>query len=228
MLIYLAGLQSVPEHLYEAAALDGAGPLARFRHVTLPMLTPTLFFNLVMAIIGSFQVFTSAYVMTEGGPNEATLFYVLYLYQKAFEQFEMGYASAMAWILFAIVLALTLLVLRSAKSVGLLRRGTAGMTTEARITGRRPWVRRLGALIESAASRSPVVPVTRGATDRYLRPACARHRAVHHAFPVCARRLAEEAGWGLCLPALALSGRPAVVQLQDARSRAAVRAVPLE
>jgi len=115
MLIYLAGLQSVPEHLYEAAALDGAGPTARFRHVTLPMLSPTLFFNLVMAIIASFQVFTSAYVMTEGGPNEATLFYVLYLYQKAFEQFQMGYASAMAWILFAIILALTLLVLRSSR-----------------------------------------------------------------------------------------------------------------
>lgn len=116
MLIYLAGLQGIPEHLYEAAALDGAGPMVRFRHVTVPMLTPTVFFNLVMAIIGSFQVFTSAYVMTEGGPNEATLFYVLYLYQKAFEQFQMGYASAMAWILFAIVLALTLLVLRSSKS----------------------------------------------------------------------------------------------------------------
>ena len=115
MLINLAGLQGIPIHLYEAAELDGAGPMARFRHVTLPMLSPTLFFNLVMGIIGSFQVFTSAYVMTEGGPNEATLFYVLYLYQKAFEQFQMGYASAMAWILFAIVLALTLLVLRSSR-----------------------------------------------------------------------------------------------------------------
>jgi multiple sugar transport system permease protein len=116
MLITLAGLQEVPEHLYEAASLDGAGSLTRFRHVTLPMLSPTLFFNLVMGIIGSFQVFTSAYVMTGGGPNEATLFYVLYLYQKAFEQFQMGYASAMAWVLFAIVLALTLLVIRSSKS----------------------------------------------------------------------------------------------------------------
>lgn len=115
MLINLAGLQEVPEHLHEAASLDGAGPLMRFRHVTLPMLSPTLFFNLVMGIIGSFQVFTSAYVMTGGGPNESTLFYVLYLYQKAFEQFQMGYASAMAWILFAIVLALTLLVIRSSR-----------------------------------------------------------------------------------------------------------------
>ncbi len=116
MLITLAGLQEVPEHLYEAASLDGAGPLMRFRHVTLPMLSPTLFFNLVMGIIGSFQVFTSAYVMTGGGPNESTLFYVLYLYQKAFEQFQMGYASALAWILFAVVLALTLLVIRSSKA----------------------------------------------------------------------------------------------------------------
>jgi multiple sugar transport system permease protein len=116
MLINLAGLQEVPGHLYEAAALDGAGPIMRFRHVTLPMLSPTLFFNLVMGIIGSFQVFTSAYVMTGGGPNEATLFYVLYLYQKAFEQFQMGYASAMAWILFAVVLALTLLVIRSSRA----------------------------------------------------------------------------------------------------------------
>lgn len=115
MLINLAGLQGVPDHLYEAATLDGAGSIMRFWHVTLPMLSPTLLFNLVMGIIGSFQVFTSAYVMTEGGPNEATLFYVLYLYQKAFEQFQMGYASAMAWILFAIVLSLTLLVFRSSR-----------------------------------------------------------------------------------------------------------------
>ena len=115
MLITLAGLQEVPQHLYEAASLDGAGAVMRFRHVTLPMLSPTLFFNLVMGIIGSFQVFTSAYVMTGGGPNESTLFYVLYLYQKAFEQFQMGYASALAWILFAVVLALTLLVIRSSR-----------------------------------------------------------------------------------------------------------------
>ncbi len=116
MLITLAGLQGIPDHLYEAASLDGAGSMMRFRHVTLPMLSPTLFFNLVMGIIGSFQVFTSAYVMTGGGPNESTLFYVLYLYQKAFEQFQMGYASALAWILFAVVLALTLLVIRSGRS----------------------------------------------------------------------------------------------------------------
>jgi multiple sugar transport system permease protein len=113
MLIYLAGLQGMPTHLYEAAELDGATAWAQFRHVTLPALTPTIFFNLVMSIIGSFQIFTSAYVMTNGGPNNATLFYVLYLYRKAFEQFQMGYASALAWILFLIVLAMTLLVIRS-------------------------------------------------------------------------------------------------------------------
>lgn len=113
MLIYLAGLQGTSTHLYEAAELDGATPWQQFRNVTLPALTPTIFFNLVMAIIGSFRIFESAYVMTNGGPNNATLFYVLYLYRKAFEQFQMGYASAMAWILFLIVLGLTLLVVRS-------------------------------------------------------------------------------------------------------------------
>jgi multiple sugar transport system permease protein len=115
MLIYLAGLQGVPQHLYEAADLDGANAWGRFRHVTLPILTPTLLFNLIMGIIGSFQTFTQAFIMTGGGPKEATLFFVLYLYQKAFQQFKMGYASAMAWVLFLIVMALTLLLLWSSK-----------------------------------------------------------------------------------------------------------------
>ncbi len=115
MLIYLAGLQGVPVHLYEAADLDGATPWVRLRHVTLPMLTPTLLFNLIMGVIGSFQTFTQAFVMTNGGPNDATLFYVLYLYQKAFQQFQMGYASAMAWVLFFIVMALTLALMGSSK-----------------------------------------------------------------------------------------------------------------
>jgi multiple sugar transport system permease protein len=115
MLIYLAGLQGVPQHLYEAADLDGANPWVRFRNVTLPMLTPTLLFNLVMGIIGSFQTFTQAFIMTNGGPSDATLFFVLYLYQKAFQQFKMGYASAMAWILFVIIMGLTLTLLRSSK-----------------------------------------------------------------------------------------------------------------
>jgi multiple sugar transport system permease protein len=115
MLIYLAGLQGVPTHLYEAADLDGAGSWIRLRHVTLPMLTPTILFNLVMGIIGSFQTFTQAFIMTNGGPKDATLFFVLYLYQKAFQQFQMGYASAMAWILFVMIMSLTLLLLRSSR-----------------------------------------------------------------------------------------------------------------
>jgi multiple sugar transport system permease protein len=112
MVIYLAGLQGVPQHLYEAAAIDGAGALARFRHVTVPMLSPIIFFNLVLQIIGSFQVFTAGYIMTRGGPEHATLFYVLYLFQNAFQYFKMGYASALAWVLFFIVLAFSLLVFR--------------------------------------------------------------------------------------------------------------------
>lgn len=113
MIIFLAGLQSVPDELSQAATVDGAGALMRFRHVTLPLLTPTIFFNLVMAIIGSFQVFTQTFVMTNGGPANATLTYVLYLYRNAFEYFKMGYASALAWILFFILLGMTLLVFRS-------------------------------------------------------------------------------------------------------------------
>jgi multiple sugar transport system permease protein len=113
MIIYLAGLQSVPTQLYEAAEIDGAGRLARFRNVTLPMISPTIFFNLVMGIIGSFQVFTSSFVMTGGGPAYSTLFYVLYLYQKAFNYLQMGYACALAWILFVIILTLTLIVFKT-------------------------------------------------------------------------------------------------------------------
>jgi ABC-type sugar transport system permease subunit/ABC-type glycerol-3-phosphate transport system substrate-binding protein len=116
MLIYLAGLQGIPTQLYEAASIDGAGNFRKFWTITLPMLSPVIFFNLIMGIIGSFQVFTQAYVMTGGGPNNATLFYVLYLFQKGFQQFQMGYASALAWVLFAIVLALTALVMRSSKN----------------------------------------------------------------------------------------------------------------
>ncbi|MCL4541239.1 MAG: sugar ABC transporter permease [Chloroflexi bacterium] len=113
MIIYLAGLQGIPSDLYDAAAIDGAGAARTFRSVTLPMLTPVLFFNLVIGIIGSFQIFTQAFVMTSGGPNNASLFYVLYLYQNAFQYFYMGYASALAWILFLIVVVLTALVFRS-------------------------------------------------------------------------------------------------------------------
>jgi multiple sugar transport system permease protein len=107
MVIYLAGLKDIPAHLYEAAVLDGAGPLQRLRHVTLPMLTPVIFFNLVMGVIGAFQYFTEAYVMTQGGPEDSTLFYALYLFRRAWQYLDMGYASAMAWVLFLIVMALT-------------------------------------------------------------------------------------------------------------------------
>ena len=112
-LIYLAGLKGIPQQLYEAAAIDGAGAGQSFRHVTLPMLTPTIFFNLILSIIGTFQTFTSAFVATNGGPLDSTLFYVLYLYRKAFQEFQMGYASALAWVLFLIILVLTILVVRS-------------------------------------------------------------------------------------------------------------------
>lgn len=117
MLIFLAGLQGVPDQLYEVAELDGAGRFRKFWNVTLPMITPTIFFNLVMGIIGALQVFMQAYVLTQGngGPDGALMFYVLYLYQKAFVEYDMGYASALAWILFVIILLLTLLVMKSSK-----------------------------------------------------------------------------------------------------------------
>lgn len=114
MLIYLAGLQSVPQHLYEAAEIDGANLMQRFLRVTLPMMSPTIFYTLIMGMIGAFQVFTQAYVMTRGGPNFATYFYVLHLYEEAFVKFRMGYASAMAWILFVAVLVVTLVQFRLA------------------------------------------------------------------------------------------------------------------
>jgi multiple sugar transport system permease protein len=110
--IFLAGLQGVPRSLYEAAEIDGANTLQRFRHVTIPMMTPVIFFNMIVGIIGSFQVFTSAYVMTQGGPRESTLFYVLYLFRQGFKLLRMGYAASMAWILFIIIIILTLIQLR--------------------------------------------------------------------------------------------------------------------
>jgi multiple sugar transport system permease protein len=109
MVILLAGLQGVPVHLYEAARIDGANRLQEFRHVTLPMLSPVMFFVLIVSVISSFQVFTNVYVMTKGGPADATLMYVLQMYFKAFSDLKMGYTSAMAWILFAIILVFTLL-----------------------------------------------------------------------------------------------------------------------
>ena len=115
MVIYLASLQGIPTHLYEAAQIDGAGPWACFWNITLPMLTPTLFFNLVLSVISTFQTFTSAYVATNGGPLDSTLFYVLYIFRQAFTFRSMGYASALAWVLFVIILVLTLLIVRSSR-----------------------------------------------------------------------------------------------------------------
>ena len=115
MIIFLAGLQGISESYYEAAHIDGASSTQKFLFITLPMLSPTIFFNLILGIIGSFQVFTSAYVMTSGGPGNASLFYVLYLFRNAFEYFKLGKASAMAWILFALLLGFTVVQFKNAR-----------------------------------------------------------------------------------------------------------------
>lgn len=112
MLIFLAGLQGVPKEYYEAAEIDGAGAWAQFWSVTLPLITPTLFFNLVLGIIGALKVFTLAFVATLGGPSYATWFYALHIYRQAFEYFRMGYGSALAWIFVIILLIFTLIQLR--------------------------------------------------------------------------------------------------------------------
>lgn len=116
MIIYLAGLQGVPQHLYEAAVIDGAGRWQKALHVTIPMLTPTILLTAILGVIGSFQVFDNAFIITNGGPANATLVYILLLYENAFEYFKMGYAAAMAWVLFLIVLAVTLIQLRVART----------------------------------------------------------------------------------------------------------------
>ena len=117
MVIFLAGLADVPSVLYEVAEIDGAGPWQRFRNVTLPMITPTILFNLVMGLIVAFQYFTQVYVMTggKGSPVDSTMFYALYLYRNSFHYLRMGYASAMAWMLFVVILVATLAVLVSSK-----------------------------------------------------------------------------------------------------------------
>ena len=115
MMIFLAGLQNIPRELIEAAELDGAGPWKRFRYVTVPLLTPTIFFLTMVGVIASLQVFNQAYVMTQGGPAHATLFYVLYLFQTAFERFQMGYACAMALVLFIVALIVSLIQLAMGK-----------------------------------------------------------------------------------------------------------------
>jgi multiple sugar transport system permease protein len=111
--IFLAGLQGVPPELYEAAAIDGAGDWAKLARITIPMITPTILFALILSIISTFQTFTSAFVATDGGPLNSTLFYVLFLYRQAFQFFRMGYAAALAWVLFLIVLVLTAILFRS-------------------------------------------------------------------------------------------------------------------
>jgi multiple sugar transport system permease protein len=115
MIIYLAGLQDVPAQLYEAAEMDGASPLQKLRYITVPQMTPILFFNLVTGMIGAMQIFTPGYIYDRGGPADSLLFFVFYLFLNAFSFFQMGYGAALAWILFIIILILTLLVFRSSR-----------------------------------------------------------------------------------------------------------------
>ncbi|MFN8499630.1 MAG: sugar ABC transporter permease [Anaerolineae bacterium] len=113
MLIFLAGLKQIPAELYEAAAIDGANPWQNFFRVTLPLLTPVILFNLVMQIITGFMVFTQAFIVTGGAPLDTTLFYALYVYRRAFETFQMGYASAMSWVLLLVIALFTAIIFRS-------------------------------------------------------------------------------------------------------------------
>lgn len=132
MVIYLASLQNIPQHLIEAAEIDGANSWQRYWKVTIPLLSPTIFFNMVTSTIGSFQVFTQAYVWTTGGgstgagPRDSLLFYVLYMFTRTFSELRMGYGSAMAWILFVIVLILTLIQFRFARTWVYYEGGTGG------------------------------------------------------------------------------------------------------
>lgn len=113
VIIYLAGLKNIPKEFYEVAEIDGAGPWARFWNITIPMLSPTIFFNVILGFIGAFQVFEGPLVLTNGGPNKATLTYMLNLYQEAFQMGSLGYASALAWVLFLVIMTLTVLIIRS-------------------------------------------------------------------------------------------------------------------
>lgn len=115
MIIFLAALQDLPRQLYEAAELDGAGLWTKFYHVTIPLMTPVIFFNLIMGLIFGFQIFTQALIMTEGGPAYSTLFYVLYVYQNAFTYLKMGYAAAQSLILFGIILVFTVVIVFTSK-----------------------------------------------------------------------------------------------------------------
>ena len=115
MIIYLAGLQSIPTELYESASIDGANRLQQFWSVTIPMLSPTIFFNLVTGLIGAFQIFENAYIMTSGGPNYATYFFGLNIYFTSFRSLRFGYASTMAWLLFILIVVLTILVFATSR-----------------------------------------------------------------------------------------------------------------
>ena len=115
MVIFLAALQSVDKSLYEAAAIDGAGPWQIFRYITLPLITPVIFFNLIMQTVQAFQEFNGPYIITEGGPLKSTYLLPLYIYDEAFKSFDMGYASAIAWVLFVIIMVLTLIAFWSSK-----------------------------------------------------------------------------------------------------------------
>jgi multiple sugar transport system permease protein len=112
MIIFLAGLQGVPKELYESAEIDGANAIQRFLRITLPMISPVIFFNLILGVIGSFSVFSVAFIATDGGPNYATWFYMLHLYYNAFSYFQMGYASALAWIFFVIIFILSFIQIK--------------------------------------------------------------------------------------------------------------------
>ncbi len=116
MIIFLAGLQGVPEELYDAASIDGANRWRRFWHVTVPLITPTIFFNSVLGVIGGLQVFTSALVATDGGPAYATWFYAVHIYKSAFQFFNMGYASALAWLFALLIMSLTWIQLRLSRT----------------------------------------------------------------------------------------------------------------
>ncbi len=113
IVIYLAGLKGIPQEFYEAVEVDGGGPWTKFRHITIPMLSPTIFFNLVLGFIGAFQVFDSAWIVTRGGPNNATRTYMFNIYKEAFEFGNLGYASTLAWVLFVIIMIFTALIIRS-------------------------------------------------------------------------------------------------------------------
>jgi multiple sugar transport system permease protein len=112
MVIYLAGLQGVPDVYYEAAEIDGAGPWDKLRNVTIPLMSPVIFFTLIMGIIGAFQVFTTGYLITGGGPDNATLFYVLHIYRTGFRNFHMGEAAALSWVLFVIIVVLVAVIFK--------------------------------------------------------------------------------------------------------------------